>query len=535
MKKIILSLALIIGVCSLWAQQTPIYSQNFLNQYLVNPAAVASKNETRFMLHHRQQWVGLQDAPRTSAITLESPLGGEKYALGLKLNTDQVHIFNTTTGEIDFRYRLPITDDHLISFGLGAAFIQRNIDFNKIRVMDQSESNLLDYNLSQMAFDADFGILYQWSNLTAGLSINQLMNSQFNYEDDISQEATAYNNLRHFNVFATYDFELKKKPITITPTLFVRHLQGANLPLEFNTVVKWDKRFWGGAGYRQNFGVVLIAGAQVFDQLILGYSYDLSTGGIRNYNSGTHEISIGYRIPRKVKGGKNNSQLARSLRNQQEELDILKEENQDLALKVKEQEKALKEQKEEVDKLKNTYEEEKPKMEKVIEENKVNTEAADKGSASKSSAQLSEQDKKRIEKLEEEIEQLKAQIKASNKETEGLDSAAVMDAIANEIEALKKSGALTAVEEGGDEAQYNKFYTVVGSYFNIEDAKAYQRMLKRETGTDTKVVSREDRKFFFVYTSEFDNLQDALKEQNKLKESDLKNHINGNFWVHGRK
>jgi len=533
MTRIKITLAFVLGFTATQAQQTPIYSQNFLNLYLNNPAAVAAKNETRFMLHHRQQWVGIQDAPRTSAITLETPLGGEKYALGLKINTDQVHIFNTTTGQVDFRYRLPITEDHLISFGLGGAFIQRSIDFNKVRVVDKTESNLLDYNSNQMAFDADFGLVYQWDKLTAGFSINQLMNSQFNYEDDISQEATAYNNLRHFNIFATYDFELSKKPITISPTLFVRHMQGANLPLEFNTVVKWDQKFWGGLGYRQNFGVVIIAGAQIFDQLILGYSYDLSTSGIKDYNSGTHEISIGYRIPRKVKGNQSRDQLARSIRNQQEEIDLLKDNNETLVKQVKEQEKALKEQKEEVNKLKSTYEKEKPKMDKIIEDNKVepNT-STDEETLTNKTSELSEEDKERIDNLEKEIEALKSKLNEQKNNTKSLDSAEVMKAIEKELEALKVSGVL---EEGDDERKYSKYYTVVGSYFNIEDAKAYQRMLKREAGVDTKVVSRADRKFFFVYTSEFNDLDAALSEIKQLKESELKSKINGNFWVHGRK
>ena len=530
MKKIKITLAFLLGFTAIKAQQIPVYSQNSLNFYLSNPAAVAAQNETRFMLHHRQQWVGLQDAPRTSAITLETPLGGGKYALGLKLNTDQVHIFKTTYGEVDFRYRLPITEDHLISFGLGGSFIQRNIDFNKVRVLDQSESNLLDYNSSQMTFDADFGLLYQWSDLTAGFSINQLMNSKFSYEDDITQQAASYNNLRHFNLFASYDFELSKKPITITPTVFVRHLQGANLPIELNTVVTWDKKFWGGLGYRQNFGVVIIAGAQVFDQLILGYSYDVSTGVIRNFNSGSHEISIGYRIPRKSKtGSQNTTQISRSLRNQQEEIDLLREENETLSERVIGQEKALKKQKQEVEKLKGTYEEEKPEMEKIIEENKVKTLSTGNENTSSTSTMLSDEDKARIDKLEEEIEELKKQISKNNSSSK-LDSSAIMLAMTKEIEKLKQYSPKQKVNDSKEST--GKFFTIVGAYFNMEDAKAYQRILNREAGIDTRITARQDRKFFFVYTNEYDKIDAALREMNRLKKSGLKKYINGDFWIH---
>lgn len=539
MRYLLITIISILGFNRVIAQQTPIYSQNYLNFYLINPAAIGSSNETRFMLHHRQQWVGLQDAPRTSGITFETPIKENKYAIGLKLNTDQIHLFNTTSGEFSLRYKLPITEDHLLSFGLAGIFIQKKIDFSKIRVEDQSEASLLDYNSSQMSFDADFGLFYQWQKLKAGLSVNQLLNSGFKYENDIDQKSATYKNIRHFNLFVSYDFHINKKPIDITPTFFARHVQGAGVSMEINTVVKWKEKFWGGLGYRQNSGIIFLAGAQVLDRLIVGYSYDLSPRGMRTYNKGSHEIAMGYRISSVTKSSKSNAQISRAIRNQEEDISDLKKENEELNKQLKEQKKEIQNQKKEVNTLKKTYETEKPEMDKVIEDNQVNS--PNSKDDPKRDLSLSEADNTKINELEKQIEELKKLIEEDSKNNSSASSND-LDEIRKEIDQLKKDQDLTSAntKESKETDQKStkedvQFYVVAGAYFKIEDAKAYQRMLKRESGIETKVVSREDRKFFFVYTKSFDNLKAARQEIEKLKTGTLKDTINGNFWVYAKK
>ena len=133
--------------------------------------------------------------------------------------------------------------------------------------------------------------------------------------------------------------------------------------------------------------------------------------------------------------------------------------------------------------------------------------------------------------LKKEIEELKKQISLNNSSSE-LDSASIMAAITKEIEKLKQNPSNEEIDDS--EESTRKFFTVVGSYFNMEDAKAYQRMLKREAGIDTRITARQDRKFFFVYTNEYEKIDAALREIDRLKKSGLKKHINGDFWVHGR-
>jgi len=61
------------------AQQRPYYTQYIMNNYLINPAVAGIENYWDAKLSHRLQWVGLQDAPITTYLTLQGPLHKADY------------------------------------------------------------------------------------------------------------------------------------------------------------------------------------------------------------------------------------------------------------------------------------------------------------------------------------------------------------------------------------------------------------------------------------------------------------------------
>jgi len=68
---------LIIGVCLTVvanAQQRPYYTQYIMNNYIINPAVAGIENYWDVKASHRMQWVGVQDAPVTTYITMHGPL-----------------------------------------------------------------------------------------------------------------------------------------------------------------------------------------------------------------------------------------------------------------------------------------------------------------------------------------------------------------------------------------------------------------------------------------------------------------------------
>lgn len=54
-----------------------------------------------------------------------------------------------------------------------------------------------------------------------------------------------------------------------------------------------------GLAYRHQDAIILKAGINLSASIRLNYAYDLGISKIANYNSGTHEISLQFGIPRK--------------------------------------------------------------------------------------------------------------------------------------------------------------------------------------------------------------------------------------------
>ncbi|MBL7747470.1 MAG: type IX secretion system membrane protein PorP/SprF, partial [Chitinophagaceae bacterium] len=79
MKRKLFFLLGLVGSMQLMAQQRPHYTQYILNQYILNPALTGVENYTDVKLSVRDQWVGLNGAPKTMYLSIHAPIGKNDY------------------------------------------------------------------------------------------------------------------------------------------------------------------------------------------------------------------------------------------------------------------------------------------------------------------------------------------------------------------------------------------------------------------------------------------------------------------------
>lgn len=534
MKKVLYLAALSVIPALSMAQQIPVFSQYMLNPYIINPAAAGIREEPRLFLHYRNQWMGFQDAPKTMAVSFETPLSNNKYGIGVQFQNDQSHILSNSAGRISYRYTLPFNGGHLLGFGLYGGFMQRKINYDALDATAGEDPVLLSSEARGTVFDAGFGVYYTWKTLEAGVSIDQLLANKFRFTEDVSQKSTSFQNIRHFTLNAAYEYKFKGEKWAVKPGVALRSFQGANIVLEGTAIAKWKDFIWAGVGYRQQFGIIALAGVEIADQFTVGYSFDYSTGAMRNYSSGSHEVLLSYRFGKRGEEGA--AAANRQLRRQAEEIRDLREDNRKLREDV-----TL--QKEEIERIRMVQKSDSEEMKKIINANKVEVIPENStngqtpfGQSNTDAGQTSET-------------AIGAATSTSNQNTAGSNAASTAEMKAVEarlaqLEKQFKTGKSTSGTAGdelvtGDktdvsdlqDATSGKYYIVVGSYFKLEDAKAYQNILKREMKLETKVVSRPDRKFFFVVTREVKNNPEAQQEMKDLKAKGIDNYINGNLWI----
>src|ERR1700733_1991612 len=80
MKKFIFISIFVVAACTLGnAQQRPHYTQYILNNYILNPAISGIENYIDLKVSARDQWVGLDGAPKTAYLTIHGPIGKKDY------------------------------------------------------------------------------------------------------------------------------------------------------------------------------------------------------------------------------------------------------------------------------------------------------------------------------------------------------------------------------------------------------------------------------------------------------------------------
>lgn len=290
-KRILLSFAFVASLLAVNAQQLPLYTQIYHNEFLYNPSFTLMEDYSSVTAFYRKQWAQIGTAPVTRGVVFQTPLKSERIGLGLNIINDVNGIFNRTGGYMSYAYNVNLSADHHLLLGLSAGYMQTALGLDDIDdpLVISQQSDLPN------AFDATFGVGYSWKNLRVGLAVPHLFDADFNpLVDSVKREI--YVNKRHFLGSASYNFEFGEK-IELRPTVLVRHAPNAASPLiEGNLVFTYNKMVWVAGNYRHGTFVGVGLGAILSNRVNVGYSYDFTLGDFAAFGGSTHELTLGLKL-----------------------------------------------------------------------------------------------------------------------------------------------------------------------------------------------------------------------------------------------
>jgi type IX secretion system PorP/SprF family membrane protein len=288
----IILVTLITGSTALKAQQMPQYTQYMFNDFVINPAVAGVYNYYQIRTNHRFQWVGILDPPMTNSIGFYGP--HEKLDMGYG-----GYIYNDVTGPTSragitgsYAYNVAITGDIRLSMGLSASIMQYRVDGTQLDPADVSDPTILSLVSTSYLPDAGLGLYLYADQFYVGLSAAQLLNNSIKIFD----EKDGVNRLKtHINLIGAYRFWLSEDWL-LEPSLMVKGTVPKELSFDLTARVEWQKMLWGAVSYRYQDAVGIMIGYSFDETLFFGYAYDIGISAIRKYESGSHEIMIGYRF-----------------------------------------------------------------------------------------------------------------------------------------------------------------------------------------------------------------------------------------------
>jgi type IX secretion system PorP/SprF family membrane protein len=273
-------------------------SQRWFNESIYNPGATGNSFSTGVFFHSRAQWAGLDGAPITNALTVDTYAEPISSAFGLSVYTDKIGYINSWSAKLSYAYFIFITENTSIALGLSAYLRNMNSRISP-NMLNQSNDPTINYSkVNEYSPDFDFGLEFK-GPLKIGASIRHLMkyepiNSFFpNHSINVWTYASSRFNISH--------------GISLEPTVSymyrdnVHRVEGGAIIYFLKNVSNfvYNDRFWIGGMYSLNKQFAVLAGVNLNKKVRLGYSFDYGTGDIATISKlGTHELFLSWHFNR---------------------------------------------------------------------------------------------------------------------------------------------------------------------------------------------------------------------------------------------
>jgi type IX secretion system PorP/SprF family membrane protein len=263
-----------------------IYTQAQVLPQLVNPGAYGAGMNHQILVNYRNKWSGIDGAPKTITLSYNGAVGN-RLGLGVLVLSDRFGELETTKGSFGVSYTIK-TENNQVGFGLSAEYIKHGLaGFGNADPNDPQINRALS---GAEYFDASFGLYGVYLNkLSYGLAFPSMVSSRISDTNDTAPE-------RELGFIMQVGYKMNiQTDITLTPGLMMKRL--ANVPTHIDANLNFgflgDKLLGGlsytlGADKRLGF----LIGTKI-EKLNFMYSYNTSSNLVQDYNSGSHELSLG--------------------------------------------------------------------------------------------------------------------------------------------------------------------------------------------------------------------------------------------------
>lgn len=290
MKNIFLTTVIILTTTFAFAQQMPVQSQFSNNLYSINPAVAGALAYNPINMSYKQLWTGVDDAPQLSYLSGHIAVK-KNLGIGTKIYSLKTGKSTRTGMELTYAYRLALSEENHLSFGVSAFMYQFNLNKSELNFEDNNDPVIYGSADKVIVPDAAFGMFFNGRNYYAGLSAYQL----FNRKISMTTEDLEQRQVRHFNFNAGYLLNINAD-YSIQADLLLKYSAASAFQAEITAKCFVMQTAWAGVSYQSGDALSLMVGIGQ-ERFALGYAYDLPLNDIKKQTLGSHEIMLIYTLP----------------------------------------------------------------------------------------------------------------------------------------------------------------------------------------------------------------------------------------------
>jgi len=310
MKKLIFTLAILVSVLRLSAQQEHHYTQFMYNKLLINPAYAGARGVPSIMGIYRNQWLGFDGAPKSALISFNSPFLTPRVGVGVTISHETIGLQKDFYGALAYSYDLVATEEASVRFGIMGSMRSRGKDFVKAAPNDPSDPSIAngDEFVRDISGNVGAGLYGTFSDrFYVGFSVPHIYSNTigFNSSPGVVLQAKEY---RHYYAMAGAVLPLSED-INLMPALLLKYVQNAPFDADININLDIRQKVTAGISYRlggdgPGESVGLLVYWQATELMGIGAAYDFSLSSLKDYNAGSIEVLVQTDLKNKNKNKK---------------------------------------------------------------------------------------------------------------------------------------------------------------------------------------------------------------------------------------
>lgn len=296
----VLALGLILPGREVRAQQEPQYTQFMFNKLAYNPGYAGSFVSPEITAIYRNQWMGIEGAPKTQILSFNMPVFNEHAGMGANLTHNSIGINRSTTVDMIFAWRFKTRRGHL-SFGVQPSirnFYQNWAD-GRLYSPTPAGTDLAIPLEPRTKWIIDLGLGLFFSNdekgWYAGLALPRGSRSSIDFAENgatLSREAYHFNAMAGLTISASDDLKFM-------PQMLLKFVPNTPFEAELNVMAAVRKKIYSGVTYRAGGdvngageSVDVLLGVQATSKLFLCLSYDIGLTSLRKFHNGSVEATV---------------------------------------------------------------------------------------------------------------------------------------------------------------------------------------------------------------------------------------------------
>jgi type IX secretion system PorP/SprF family membrane protein len=297
MRYLIIILAVFLSSIKSIAQNQFHIGQYAIHQPFLNPASIGSMETINLAMLYKKQWVKFEGAPHLQGFNFNMPLTkAKKSFVGLNILNDKAGLNNSTEVSGTFAYKFKTSKKSRLIFGLTASLNLIKSDLSDASIIDVNDPLYTSNTPTFAVPNFKFGAYYYFKKFYLGFVAPNILENKVIQTDGVQGGSYGFNPKNmHYYIHSGYKFDLKNKNSIITSVL-VKEVSGSPLQVDFNVHTMFKQRFGLGITARTSKDVMGTVSMYIIPELLLSYGYEHAFSALNQFNSGTHEILLIYKL-----------------------------------------------------------------------------------------------------------------------------------------------------------------------------------------------------------------------------------------------